>query len=114
MLFLQSTLIRIFYKFNIGFFDMNIKLFSAEKTASLNTGLITLILLACVSLFGYTTAFALPRPISNEAEWEDFAKNGPLSGDFILTSDIGSPANPVTQMVGGSFSGTFDGGGHTP
>ena len=88
-----------------------------------------LILLAFISLFGYTNIFAQffsggdgsvgdPWRISNMADWEEFVEEGPLlsttsANNFRLTADIGSPQNPVTQMAFAFPGLTFDGGGHT-
>ena len=90
-----------------------------------------LILLLCISLFGYTNIFAQgvqppgtgasnnPFVITTMDHWEWFAANGPvqsatLDNYFKLGADIGTDAIPVTQMVsGGIFYGKFDGGGHT-
>ena len=62
----------------------------------------------------YTATFVDVLSISNVDEWNSFAasvKDGnTYSGKIVrMTADVG----PVTTMVGGTFSGTFDGGSHT-
>jgi|GEM_PF-3126087 len=62
----------------------------------------------------YTATFVDVLSISNVDEWNSFAasvKGGnTYSGKIVrMTADVG----PVTTMVGGTFSGTFDGGSHT-
>ncbi|MBR0414942.1 MAG: hypothetical protein IJI67_07725, partial [Clostridia bacterium] len=62
----------------------------------------------------YTATFVDVLSISNVDEWNSFAasvKNGnTYSGKIVrMTADVG----PVTTMVAGTFSGTFDGGSHT-
>ena len=53
-----------------------------------------------------------PIEISNKTQWDNFAASPISGGNYVLTADIGSPNNPVTEMVR-PFSGTFDGQGHT-
>ncbi|MBR0413356.1 MAG: hypothetical protein IJI47_07330, partial [Eubacterium sp.] len=62
----------------------------------------------------YTATFVDVLSISNVDEWNSFAasvKGGnTYSGKIVrMTADVG----PVTTMVAGTFSGTFDGGSHT-
>ena len=62
----------------------------------------------------YTATFVDVLSISNVDEWNSFAasvKDGnTYSGKIVrMTADVG----PVTTMVAGTFSGTFDGGSHT-
>ncbi|MBR2589655.1 MAG: hypothetical protein IKE65_01880, partial [Clostridia bacterium] len=62
----------------------------------------------------YTATFVDVLSISNVDEWNSFAasvKDGnTYSGKIVrMTADVG----PVTTMVSGTFSGTFDGGSHT-
>lgn len=66
-----------------------------------------------------------PYQISSVSDWNAFAAavnaGYSYSGEFVkLTADIGTAADPVTQMVGDlvdavyySFKGTFDGDNHT-
>ncbi len=35
------------------------------------------------------------------------------SGSYVLKNDIGSESKPVTEAIAGTFTGTFDGAGHT-
>ena len=50
----------------------------------------------------------LARAIGDTATWNSF------SGKFLrLSADIGTETSPVTTILSGDFSGTFDGQGHT-
>lgn len=69
-----------------------------------------------------TGAWAENVAIGTKAEWDAFAANVnngmSYSGQtVVLTADIGSEQDPITEMVGGmkvnGFAGTFDGCGHT-
>lgn len=49
--------------------------------------------------------------ISTAAQLADISKNP--SGSYVLKNDIGSEGKPVTAAISGTFTGTFDGNGHT-
>jgi len=63
-----------------------------------------LMLLVSVSLFGYTNLFATTHFISTKAQFEEIGNGGPmeLHHNYILLNDIGSPSDPVTEMVPGT------------
>ena len=75
---------------------------------------IKILIVLCISIFGYTNIIAQPSPteIRTVSEWNVWANTLGGPPDAILMNDIGDPSNPVTQMAE-TFSGTFDGNGFT-
>ena len=76
------------------------------------------LLMAFIMVVGLlpTTVFAAddatePTGITDAAGLAKIADNP--SGSYVLKNDIGSESKPVTEAIAGTFTGTFDGAGHT-
>lgn len=64
-----------------------------------------------LSLLPATARAADVQEITDAAGLADIASDP--SGSYVLKNDIGSESKPVTAAIAGTFTGTFDGAGHT-
>ena len=83
--------------------------------------LFCLMFLASASLYSATYNIVGNRVNPNDITWQDFANavnNNQTAGNiYYLMDDVGVPSSsilttPVTQMLGGTFRGRFDGNNH--